>query len=134
MATPSFLLFFNLINTPNTTIQAKISSANLNANFTLNNATDPGGRATGIRGAALDGYTFGYKGSSNETISINIIQGIADKMYNALYSLISPVFNYAHSITDCEVIALRTENTDNQDKISSLDEKVKAEIDTFKKI
>ncbi len=58
----------------------------INMNFTPINPSDlaKGGTLKGLPGSFMDGYEFAYTGAESQIFNINISQGIADRLFNAV--------------------------------------------------
>jgi flagellar hook-associated protein 2 len=73
-----------------------------------------GGTITGASGTVVDGLEFLYIGDGSDTISVNITQGIADRLYNVANAYVEE-----DGIIDTTVEGLVEQNEDYQDDITT---------------
>lgn len=109
------------ITRPSTDIVRVTSgTSTTNMTFTPANPSDltQGGTIRGISGSLMDGYVFGYTGLGVETKSINISQGVADKMYERLREVSSQTASTGQTVIMNEVSGLTSQVMDTRSQIS----------------
>lgn len=94
----------------------KLSTASIGGNSSL--FTISGSTIKGVVGTAYEGLTLVYTGTTAKSITVDLSQGIADQLYNA----IDAVSTSDHGILSDYISSLKDSNTAIEKRISALED------------
>jgi len=86
-----------------------------------------GGTITGASGTVVSGLEFLYTGDGSDTISVSIVQGLADRIYNSV-----DAYTEEGGVIDTTVEGLVTQNTDFESQKTTLEVRLESFVESLR--